>query len=821
MALVIPAILFVIYESQPKRHMNNSLLNRSRLLAGRTTLVVGVIVCVVRIMLSHGLPNVSAQSADPLVILSPGHGWAASVGGPIDSGAVRRDLIEKDINLDVAHLTRARLARCPVTVLLTRTGDDSAHTLEDVDEIVNFYRPALGVSIHSNASGDPAISGTEAWYTVNGVSGNDAQSQQLANLLASQVAADLALTNHGSKPETANRHGGLYIHWWQAPSALVELAYMDGDGNLLRHRRADFAAAIARAILAFLNVPVNCLDSPLPGAPGAAIPQKTRIDGFGIMSPHIQLGTQGLTTAIDAQQRMGIHWAREEIPWELVEPEEQAFRWQYHYSPDIDHDFDRLLSELAARNIEMVALLDYGPRYLSGNPAHGYRVNPSELLTHWQTYVQTVVNRFGDRIDYWEIENEMNSRDFWGKVVIETADSSSRDGPAEPDAILYAHMLRIAHDIIKQHDRNDTVILGGLAGYYGDLADCARNYQKYLIDLHEAGAWDTFDVVAIHPYHNSPDSNGFAPDAFIERGLHYNLFTKTCATTTTPLSVLTEVRGVLDLTNRLGPKPLWITEIGWNRDWLNHWATVHSTTADVIEAAYVARTYVPLLSEAGVEKVFWFTQTNAQDHSFDLGPSGQRTLGNLSALLANSQPLGQVQGQDDLGRPNDDDVYEYRFSRDGRQTAVLWKARGGMTTRNITVSNLSADTAYLYAVDALDLSPSAGRLLTVTNSSVIVPLNERPVFLIFEPRSGWQAFWHDLQARIENWWQSQQAKITYWWEDQRTTIERQIAQWLNDLQRQIDEMIQKQIEETLNQLCGMAFMLLGGSAFVVWRYRPR
>ncbi|MBK6433132.1 N-acetylmuramoyl-L-alanine amidase [Candidatus Amarolinea dominans] len=179
MALVIPAILFVIYESQPKRHMNNSLLNRSRLLAGRTTLVVGVIVCVVRIMLSHGLPNVSAQSADPLVILRQGHGWAASVSGPIDSGAVRRDLIEKDINLDVAHLTRARLARCPVTVLLTRTGDDSAHTLEDVDEIVNFYRPALGVSIHSNASGDPAISGTEAWYTVNGVSGNDAQRQQL------------------------------------------------------------------------------------------------------------------------------------------------------------------------------------------------------------------------------------------------------------------------------------------------------------------------------------------------------------------------------------------------------------------------------------------------------------------------------------------------------------------------------------------------------------------------------------------------------------------------------------------------------------------
>ncbi len=288
-------------------------LNRPSSTRPPARLIVGLLICVLVAAVGRTSPYTSAQTAYPLVILSPGHGWAASANGPIDSGAVRGDLIEKEINLDVARLTRARLARCPVNVFLTRTGDDGTHTLEDVDEIVNFYKPALGVSIHSNAGGNPTASGTEAWYTVNGLSGDDAQSQHLADLLVHQVAADLALTNLGSKPETDNRLGRLYIHWWQAPSALIELAYLDRDANLLRHRRADFALAIARAILAYLNTPADCVDRALPGAPGGPIPQKTHIDSFGIMSPHIQVGTQGLLTALDSQKRMGVGWKREEI----------------------------------------------------------------------------------------------------------------------------------------------------------------------------------------------------------------------------------------------------------------------------------------------------------------------------------------------------------------------------------------------------------------------------------------------------------------------------------------------------------------------------
>ncbi len=253
---------------------------------------------------------------------------------------------------------------------------------------------------------------------------------------------------------------------------------------------------------------------------------------------------------------------------------------------------------------------------------------------------------------------------------------------------------------------------------------------------------------------------------------------------------------------------------------------------DIIEAAYLARTYVPLLSEAGVEKVFWYTQTNLEDPTFNLGEFGQRALGNLSALLTNSQPLGQVQGQNDRGRPDDDDVYEYRFARDNQQIAILWKARGGLSTRDVIVRNIISDEARLYAIDTFDVSPAGGILVTTANDTVTVTLNEKPIFLIFEQRSAWEAFWHDLRARFETWWQNaqgrvsdwwatQQANLARWWEGQRAAIERQIEQWFADWERQLEEAVQKQIEETLNQLCGAAFMIPSGLAILAWWLRQR
>jgi len=204
--------------------------------------------------------NISANTP-PVVVLSPGHGWWSQESDQIDPGAVSGDLIEKDINLEVARNAKNYLSRCPVEVHLTRNGDDPDHTLEDVDEMVNKLEPTIGVSIHTN-SGSGKPSGTEGWYTINGY--DDVKSKLLAASLAAHISSRLQITNKGTIPETQSRHGGLYIHWWDAPSALIEIAYLQGDAELLHNKKVDFGRAIAQSILEQLNIDPHCADWAVP-----------------------------------------------------------------------------------------------------------------------------------------------------------------------------------------------------------------------------------------------------------------------------------------------------------------------------------------------------------------------------------------------------------------------------------------------------------------------------------------------------------------------------------------------------------------------------
>lgn len=207
------------------------------------------------------LVGARAQAVRPVIVISPGHGWWVPEKNMIDPGAVSGDLIEKDINLEVARYVRDYLERCPVDVYLTRDADDPDHTLYDVDEIVNAYQPTVAISIHTNSdTGNP--SGTEGWYTVGGY--DDVESQALAASLADHIASRLGIKDLGTQPETSNRHGGLYIHWWKAPSALIEIAYLQGDAELIRTEKDQFGRSIAQALLEYVDIDPHCADQAVP-----------------------------------------------------------------------------------------------------------------------------------------------------------------------------------------------------------------------------------------------------------------------------------------------------------------------------------------------------------------------------------------------------------------------------------------------------------------------------------------------------------------------------------------------------------------------------
>jgi N-acetylmuramoyl-L-alanine amidase len=101
--------------------------------------------------------NVSALAlAVRRVVIDAGHG-GKSVG---TSGAA--GLHEKDLTLDVAERLRTRLAGVGLTVLMTRTGDDTV-SLQERSEIANLGRGDIFVSIHVNALGAKGR-GIETYY---------------------------------------------------------------------------------------------------------------------------------------------------------------------------------------------------------------------------------------------------------------------------------------------------------------------------------------------------------------------------------------------------------------------------------------------------------------------------------------------------------------------------------------------------------------------------------------------------------------------------------------------------------------------------------
>ena len=192
-----------------------------------------------------------AQISGRRIVLDPGHGWHN------DPGASANGMREADIVLDVAQRAQQILQGRGAEVALTRTGYEPHVGLDAADDRANAFRPDVVVSIHVNAGGG---TGTESCYVVD--KPTSAESRRLAALLTAKVSERLDLRIRGNFPENqpGRRCGNdpyLYIHWMDAPAALIELAFIDGpldnDVAKLRDRRQDFAQAIADAVMEYLG----------------------------------------------------------------------------------------------------------------------------------------------------------------------------------------------------------------------------------------------------------------------------------------------------------------------------------------------------------------------------------------------------------------------------------------------------------------------------------------------------------------------------------------------------------------------------------------
>ncbi|HTI33136.1 MAG TPA: N-acetylmuramoyl-L-alanine amidase [Miltoncostaea sp.] len=248
------------------------------------TSVAGVLCALIAFL---GVPA-GALAALPYVAVDPGHGGGdTGAVGQLPPGTVtglpprtdaqgRPILLEKDVNLDIGLRLDAWLRANGGRTLLTRNqdlaGGNVPYTTEGADlkartDAANAADVDIFVSIHNNAMGSTAGSGTETFHYYY----SSAASRTLANAVQTQVVATLGLPDRGVKT------AGFYVlRHTTLPAILVEGGFLTNATDVLMladpNVRQRIAEAVGRGIAAYAAADV----APPPELPPTIGPWATK-----------------------------------------------------------------------------------------------------------------------------------------------------------------------------------------------------------------------------------------------------------------------------------------------------------------------------------------------------------------------------------------------------------------------------------------------------------------------------------------------------------------------------------------------------------------
>jgi hypothetical protein len=263
----------------------------------------------------------------------------------------------------------------------------------------------------------------------------------------------------------------------------------------------------------------------------------------------------------DLVAQAGVSWAREDIHWYRIQRSPGTWDWSYS---------DAAISALLQRKISIVGVLGHPPGWATPST----RDDPSDVSFYapdpeqFAEFSYAVVKRYGRYIQHWEVWNEPDNQLFW---------------KPRPDARAYADALIRVSTAIRRASPTAQVLIGGVNPYD----------TTFLRQVAEAGAWGSFDIIAIHPYVDpaTPEAGNLAAAADTVRAL----------------------------ADQWGEKPIWATEVGWSsgpgdRDKIG--VTDERAQADMLVRAML------WLWRSGVEKIFWYTLKDDPGNPYGLVGAG-------------------------------------------------------------------------------------------------------------------------------------------------------------------------------------------------------
>ena len=171
------------------------------------------------------------------IVIDAGHGGS-------DYGAIRLDVNEKDINLDVAKRVEDILTRRGYVVKMTRTRDKYL-SLEERCEFTDSVKPELFVSIHVNSSVGTAPNGIETHYYHE-------NSKELANTIHHKMIRAVRANDRG-----LFKSKFYVINHTSVPAVLLEIGFLSNEAEraqlVTTRRKQATAQAIADGIIEYIK----------------------------------------------------------------------------------------------------------------------------------------------------------------------------------------------------------------------------------------------------------------------------------------------------------------------------------------------------------------------------------------------------------------------------------------------------------------------------------------------------------------------------------------------------------------------------------------
>lgn len=175
---------------------------------------------------------------DKIVVIDAGHGGS-------EPGAIRKDIKEKQLNLDIVLQIKAlfdEVDESKVKVFYTRT-EDVHVPLQERSLLANALKADLFISIHNNSQGKEEFNeynGTMVLFSESGVK----ESEKLARKCLSHV-----VKNTGSKDQGLILGDYVYIvRSSEVPVALIEVGFMTNEKELDNLASVSYQKKVAKGV---------------------------------------------------------------------------------------------------------------------------------------------------------------------------------------------------------------------------------------------------------------------------------------------------------------------------------------------------------------------------------------------------------------------------------------------------------------------------------------------------------------------------------------------------------------------------------------------